>query len=109
MSSKQMGCGHTCQLHLQNTDISHVTRIYVGMTILKKGSTLYSSYVQPVAQSRVLCGPVCVFTVVEVSYILTTCPCFDNLEFDIVDAGGPQCHFITPVTIAVRIRTLSVY
>jgi len=37
MSSKQMGCGHTCQLHLQNTDISHVTRIYVGMTILKKG------------------------------------------------------------------------
>jgi len=34
--------------------------------------------------------------------ILTTCPCFDNLEFDIFDAGGPQYHFITSVTIAVR-------
>jgi len=33
---------------------------------------------------------------------------FDNLEFDISDAGGPQCHFITSVTIAVWIRTLSV-
>jgi len=33
---------------------------------------------------------------------------FDNLELDIFDAGGPQCHFITSVPIAVRIRTLSV-
>jgi len=24
--------------------------------------------------------------------ILTTCLYFDNLEFDIFDAGGPQCH-----------------
>ena len=47
------------------------------------------------------------FTVVKVSYILTTCPYFDNLEFDIIFAGGPQCHFITSVTIAVRMRTLS--
>jgi len=30
-------------------------------------------------------------------YILTTCPCFDNFEFDIFDAGAPQCHFITSV------------
>ena len=52
--------------------------------------------------------PSLVFTVVKVSYILTTCPCFDNFEFDIFDAGGPQCHFITSVTTAVRIRTLSV-
>jgi len=49
-----------------------------------------------------------VVAVVKVSYILTTCPCFDNFEFDIFDAGGPQCHFITSVTIAVRIRTLSI-
>jgi len=41
-------------------------------------------------------------------YILITCPYFDNLEFDIFDAGGPQCHFIKSATIAVRIRTLSV-
>ena len=46
---------------------------------------------------------------VKVSYILTTCPYFDNLEFDIFDAGGPQCHFITSFTMAVRIRTLSVH
>jgi len=32
---------------------------------------------------------------------MTTYPCFDNLEFDIFDAGGPQYHFITSVTIAV--------
>jgi len=38
---------------------------------------------------------------------LTTCPYFDNLGFDISDAGVPQCHFITSVTITVRIRTLS--
>jgi len=40
--------------------------------------------------------------------MLITCLYFDNLEFDICDAGGPQCHFITSVTIAVRILTLSV-
>ena len=27
-------------------------------------------------------------------YALTTCPYFDNLIFDILDAGSPQCHFI---------------
>jgi len=56
------------------------------------------------------CGPVevsfgpvyVIFAVVKVSYILTTCPYFDNLEFDIFDAGGPQCHFITSFTMAVR-------
>jgi len=50
-----------------------------------------------------------VFPEVKVSYILATCPYFDNLEFDIFDAGGPQCHFITSFTMAVRIRTLSVH
>jgi len=45
----------------------------------------------------------------SISYILTTSPCFDNLEFDIFDAGGPQLHFIKSVTIAVWIRTLSVH
>jgi len=47
--------------------------------------------------------------VVRVSYILTTCPYFDNLEFDSFDVGGPQCHFITSFAMAVRIRTLSVH
>jgi len=61
-----------------------------------------------VAQSKVLCGPVQVFAVVNVSYILTTCPYFDNLEFDIFEASDLQCHFITSVTTALRIRTLSV-
>jgi len=60
------------------------------------------------AQSKVLCGPVWVFAVVKVSNILTTYPYFDNLEYDIFDAGGLQCHFITSVSTAVRIRTLSV-
>jgi len=41
-----------------------------------------------VAQSRILRGPVQVFIVVKVSYVLTGCPCFDNLELDIFDAGG---------------------
>jgi len=26
---------------------------------------------------------------------MTTCPYFDNLEFDILVSGGLQCHFIT--------------
>jgi len=34
--------------------------------------------------------------------MVTTCPCFDRLEFEIFDAGGPQKHFITSVTNAVR-------
>jgi len=33
---------------------------------------------------------------------------FDNLELDIFDAGGPQCHFVMSVIIAIRIRTLSI-
>jgi len=36
-------------------------------------------------------GPIDV--VVKVSCILTTCPCLDNIEFDIFDAGGYQCHY----------------
>jgi len=43
------------------------------------------------------------------SILLTTCSYFDNLEFDIFVAGGPQYHFITSVTIAVRMRTLLVH
>jgi len=61
------------------------------------------------AQSNVLCGAVEDFAMVEVVYILTTCPHFDNVEIDIFDAGGPQCHVITSVTNAVGILTLSVY
>jgi len=59
--------------------------------------------------SQSFLGPVYVFAVVKVSYILTTCPYFDNHEFEIFDAVGPQCLFITSFTMAVRIRTLSVH
>jgi len=45
----------------------------------------------------------------EISDVLTTCPCFENLELDIFYAGGFQCHCITSVTIAVKIRILSVH
>jgi len=41
--------------------------------------------------------------------MLTTCAYFDNLEFHIFDADGPQSHFIASVTITVRIQTLSVH
>jgi len=50
-----------------------------------------------------------VFAVVKVSYILISCSCFDNLEFDIFEASDLQCHFITSVTVAYRIPELSVY
>ena len=56
------------------------------------------------AQSKVLCGPVEVFAGVKVFYILTICPYFDNLEFNIFNTGDPQCHFVTSVTIVVRIE-----
>jgi len=60
------------------------------------------------AQSKIWCGPVYVFAVLQVACILTTCLYFDNLEFDIFDAGSPQCHYTTSVTIAIRILTISV-
>jgi len=34
----------------------------------------YSSYAQPAAQSKVLCGTVQVFAVVKVAYLLAICP-----------------------------------
>jgi len=34
--------------------------------------------------SKVLCGPVWVFAVVKVSYILTTYPYFDNFDIDVL-------------------------
>jgi len=61
------------------------------------------------AQSKVLCGLVKVLATVEVSCILTTSPYFIDRELDIFDAGSPHGHFITSVTIAVRIPTLSVH
>jgi len=56
---------------------------------------------------RATCGPVQVFAPVKVSYILTTCPYFDNLEFYIFYAGGPHYHVITSVTIANAFRILA--
>jgi len=47
-----------------------------------------------------------VFAAVKICCILTTCPCFDNREFDIFDACGLQCNF---VTVSVRIRTLKLH
>jgi len=41
--------------------------------------------------------------------MLTNSRYFDNLEFEIFDAGGAQYHFIKSVTIAVRIRMLLVH
>jgi len=61
------------------------------------------------AQLKVFCGLVWVFIVVKVSYILTSCPYFDNLEFDIFVASV-LCATLwrtVRVTTAVRIRTLS--
>jgi len=36
--------------------------------------------------------------------MLTTCPCFDDLKFDIFDAGGRQRHLITSVLRAGRFQ-----
>ena len=34
--------------------------------------------------------PSLIFVVAKVSCILTTCPCFNNFEVDIFEAGGPS-------------------
>jgi len=39
---------------------------------------------------RAACGPVWVLAAGKVTYIQTTSSCFDNLEFDIFDAGSLQ-------------------
>jgi len=58
--------------------------------------------------SRRLCAAQLGFRCSTTSYTLTTYP-YNNLVFVIFDAGGLQCHFITSVAIAARIRTLSVH
>jgi len=70
---------------------------------IRGGCCNYRVTLDQLAQSMVSCGPVEVFAVAKVAYILTTSPCFDDLEFDIFVAGGPQCHFTTSVAIVVRI------
>jgi len=47
------------------------------------------------------------FVVVKASYILLTCPYFNNLEFDNFNARGPQWHFLMTVAIADTIPMLS--
>ena len=67
---------------------------------------------RPLRPSRWFCAAQfrsSLYCYMKVSYILIACPYVDNLEFDIFDADGPQCHFIMSSTIAVRIRMLSVY
>jgi len=39
----------------------------------------------------------------SILHMLTSSPYFDNLEFDIFDAGSSQCHIATSVSSAVRI------
>jgi len=55
--------------------------------------------------TRVACGPVEIFAVslVQVAYMLTTCPYFDNLKLDIYDEDGPQCQFIKSVMISTLV------
>ena len=50
------------------------------------------------------CGPVEGFVRPSLGFLCSksipytdNCPYFDNLEFDIFDAGGVQCHFILPL------------
>jgi len=57
--------------------------------------------------SRRFCAAQFRFRCSKVLYELTTCPYFDNPEFNSFVAGGPQCHIITSDTIAVRFRMLS--
>jgi len=45
----------------------------------------------------------------SILHMLTISTHFDNFEFDIFDAGSSLCRFATSVTIAVRIRKLSVH
>jgi len=90
---------------------------HAGHPAVPNNDTLVDASVTVPAMSnpRSACGPVGSFVRPSLgfrcskrSYILTTCSYFDNLEFDIFDASGSQCHTITSVTIAIRIRTLSV-
>jgi len=64
---------------------------------------------------RAACGPVKSFVRPSLGFrciesiLHTDNLSFDNLEFDISNAGGPQCHSVKSVTIAVGIRTLSLH
>jgi len=64
---------------------------------------VYISYVQSTAQSKVLCDQIYLLAIVQAAYILTASPYFDNLQFDIFDAGGPYCNFIISVLCAGRV------
>ena len=75
-----------------------------------QSGTMHRCQLCPTRDPRAACNPVknCVrpsvgFAIKSMLHILTTCPYFDSLEFDLFVAGGSQCHFITSGTIAVRI------
>jgi len=53
-------------------------------------SDITSNYMPLFMQPRPTRGPVKVFAVVQVAYVLTTYPYFDDLKCDIFDAGDPQ-------------------
>ena len=63
----------------------------------------------PTHGPRATCDPVEGFVRPNLGFIcsesilhtLTSSPYFDNLEFNIFDAGSSQCHFATSVTIAL--------
>jgi len=94
-------------MHICSLVLSIIAKIGRELDQKKLVERKTSTYIQNIEQLCPSCGPV--FSVVKISYILTTCPYFDNLEFDIFDKGSLQCHFIMSFTIAVRIPTLSVH
>jgi len=53
------------------------------------------------AQFRLRCSKIIL------QYVLTTCPYFDNFEFNIFDAGGPQSHFICLLPLQLDLNAFS--
>jgi len=66
---------------------------------MSENANVWTSYVQPAARMRPSLGFRCSKSILHIDNLSF----FDNLEFDILDSGGPQCHFIAFFAIAVRI------
>jgi len=88
------------------------------MKVLQNNSLHAKGSNPAMSKPRAACGPLEAFVQPSLGFrcskgildsLLTTYLYFDNLEFDILDAGGRQCHFITSFTIAVKIRTVPVH
>ena len=79
----------------------HRSRIIIALCVV----LCLTSYVQPAGRMRPSLGFRCSKSTLHTDNLFL----FDNLEPDSFDAGRLQCHFITSVTTAVRIRTISVF